>query len=51
MKYNLPTNFLFHLSSTSTLPQRKCRSDENKPWMVLPPPTLASLISLLPRIV
>ena len=31
--------------------KRKCRSEENKPWMVLPPPPSASLKSLSPRIV
>ena len=51
IKYNLPSNLLFHLSPTSTQPQRKRRPEENKPWMVLPPPPSASLTSLSPRIV
>ena len=46
IKYNLPSNFLFYLSSTPTYPHRKCRYEENKSWMILPPPPSASLLEL-----
>ena len=45
--YNLSSNFLFHLSSTSAQPQRKCRSKKNKFWIVLPPLPSSSLTSFL----